>query len=309
MIKLILKMKESHVFGKNYINIFKFCKSRFFEEGVLFNIENEWVSTSYYNDINSESNLLRKLREIKKIKIKGGNSVFLPFQLTEDLLYIVGVVAGDGSLPVKYNGSGYRNYKISIQMKNYVYLRYIASLFKKVFNINPNFTVQKKGNRKYLEMYIYSKLIYKFFSVMFGIPEGKKSSLVRMPLIIRNLSSSERLPFVAGVVDTDWGKAGNSFGTHSASLLLIKDITQTISGVAKINFSPIRRYIQRNKYKSYQVRISKRDFTRFFELFKEYYPLKNQDKIIYLCRGNSLPGFGKPTEGRTANAPELVGDT
>lgn len=283
-------MRNPFVFDKRYINLFKFYDSQFSEKEISLNIGKNWVPLSNYKANNSENNLLERLQHLKKVKVKGGNSVYLPFHFTKDLLYIIGIVTGDGSLPIKYNGNGKRNYKISIQMKNYPFLYYIASLFKRVFKINPSFSIRRKKGREYLEMYVYSKLIYKFFSIVFEIPEGKKSAIVRMPSVVRNLKPLERLPFIAGIVDTDWGIAGNSFGTHCASLPLIQDVIYTISDLAPITFSPIKEFTQRGKYKSYQTRIRKRDFHPLLRVFEGYYPLKNKERVIYLRRG-IMPGL------------------
>ena len=43
-----------------------------------------------------------------------------------------------------------------------------------------------------------------------GIPEGKKSNIVSMPATVKELNPKERIPYIAGVVDTDWGISGNS---------------------------------------------------------------------------------------------------
>lgn len=123
-----------------------------------------------------------------------------------------------------------------------------------------------------------------------------------MPSIVRNLKPLERLPFVAGIVDTDWGRAGNSFGTHCASLPLIQDVIDTISDLANITFSPIKKFTQKGKYKSYQTRIRKRDFRYFLRIFDSAYPLKNKERVIYLRRGNAgVKVF--PYRWQNGNAP------
>jgi len=76
-----------------------------------------------------------------------------------------------------------------------------------------------------------------------------------MPSIIRNLKHHERIPFITGEMDTDWGiLGGDRFGVHCASKLLLKDIKNTLEELIKIKLN-IRKFKQKNKYASYQIMI------------------------------------------------------
>ena len=103
-----------------------------------------------------------------------------------------------------------------------------------------------------------------------------------MPKVIRTLPLVKQLPFIAGIIDTDWGISGNGkFGTHSASRNLVKDIDKTLEILLKRRWK-IRKYIQKKRYVSYQLVIPKADKMNLFKLFQVYFPLRNQKRIKVL---------------------------
>ena len=114
---------------------------------------------------------------------------------------------------------------------------------------------------------------------MLEFPEGKKSKRIRIPKIIRDLPAEERLPFVEGTMDTDWGKINSDkFGTHCASKKLLGDIKKVLRELIGLDLK-IKKYTQKNKYISYQMYIPKNSKDKFFNLLKNYFILKNPKRI------------------------------
>ena len=213
----------------------------------------------------------------------------LPNELTDELLYFVGVVVGDGSLPLKYDKRGYRKYVVVIEKANrrfiYNILKPLAEkLFERKWSISK---IIKEGHKIKYSFYLNSKPLYLYLTKFFDLPNGKKSQIVRMPKIIRKLSFQKQLPFIAGVIDTDWGISGDDkFGTHTASQNLVKDVNKTFKILLKRRWK-IKKYVQKKKYVSYQLVISKADKMNLFKLFQTYFPLRNQRRIRALMPRDS----------------------
>jgi len=90
------------------------------------------------------------LSTISYFKTFNGKEIKLPNELSKDLLYFVGVVVGDGSLPIKYNDQKQRNYVVSIEKANKKFISSILRpLFEEIFEINWSLITRKvKKKRK-----------------------------------------------------------------------------------------------------------------------------------------------------------------
>jgi len=214
------------------------------------------------------------------IKTFCGRDVYLPAKLSSDLLYFLGVVAGDGSLPFKFNDRGKRMYIIEIEKANKDFiLGILKPLAEKLFKIEWSYLTRKRTNRKRVwNLYLYSKPLYLYLTRLFDFPTGKKSHKIRIPELVRKLDPEDRLPFIVGIMDTDWGLVGNkNFGTHCASRILLEDIRDAIKHFLNIKLK-IRKIIQ-GKYTSYQMRVLKSEMPKLSALLNSYFPLKNQKRI------------------------------
>jgi len=212
-----------------------------------------------------------------------GREISLPTRLSAELLYFLGVVAGDGSLPFKFNDKGKRMYIIEIEKanKNFI-LGILKPLAERLFKIKWSCLTRKRKNRERVWcLYLYSKPLYLYLVRLFDFPEGKKSHKIRLPKIVRKLNPEDRLPFIAGIMDTDWGITGNgNFGTHCASIALLKDIRTVL-----LHFSCLKlkiRKISQGKYTSYQMAVLKSELGRLSTVLNSYFPLKNEKRIKHL---------------------------
>ncbi|HLC39521.1 MAG TPA: hypothetical protein VJJ76_01420 [archaeon] len=216
-----------------------------------------------------------------EINLQNCKHVFLPRQITSDLLYFVGVLVGDGSLPKRFDKRGYRKYAIVIEKANEKYVKNVLKplaekLFKRAWSL---YEIKRKNRQTKYSLCLNSRPLYEYFSKVFEIPEGKKANKVRMPTIIRKLPPKDRMPFIAGIIDTDWGSSGGErFGTHLASKQLLIDVLDALEVFLGKKYE-IREYLQKGKFKSYQTVISKSEKHHLFKLFQTYYPLRNEKRL------------------------------
>lgn len=233
------------------------------------------------NELNKQAITNELIESINTIRTFNGREIYLPKKLFPDLLYFLGVVAGDGSLPIKHNGEGQRNYVVSIEKANrYFILIILKPLAEGLFKIKWSWRSVKRYNRKRKWiLYLYSKPLYFYLTKIFDFPEGKKHHKIRMPELIRKLRPINRIPFIAGVMDTDWGRTGeNKFGTHCASEKLLFDIRNTLKHFLSSKMK-IKRYVQKGKYISYQMNIPKSHKPNLFKLLQTHFPLRNPKRI------------------------------
>lgn len=135
-----------------------------------------------------------------KYDIKRG--ITLPKKLDENLSYLCGFLAGDGSFSIRtkkceYSVSCVGNPKDEREF----YDEIIASLFKKLFNIivAPRLYDQETT----YGIKIKSKAIFYFFTDVIGFPSGKKSDKIEIPDIFKQSDDFVK-PFIEGFADADF---------------------------------------------------------------------------------------------------------
>jgi len=257
---------------------------------VIYNFVKKWSRDKTKEQL--QEKIVQILSVINYFKTFNGKEIKLPNELSKDLLYFVGVIVGDGSLPIKHNGQKQRNYVVSIEKANRKFISSLLQpLVKEIFDINWSLITRKvEKKKKTWILYLYSKPLYRYLTQIFELPEGKKCYKIRMPSIIRNLKPHERIPFIAGVMDTDWGiLGGDRFGVHCASKLLLEDTKNTLEELTKIKLN-VRKFKQKNKYTSYQVMIPKRHKQKLFNVLQTYFPLKNHKRIRIFSAGMAESG-------------------
>lgn len=150
--------------------------------------------------MNMKTNQILFIPELsKKDKIKG---LIIPNNVTHDLAYLVGVLAGDGSISIRPNKHDYRIKCVGdVKHEKAFYHEVINPIFNKLFNINLDLKLQD-SNTTY-GFYIYSKALVYFFNKNFQLPIGKKYSKLVIPKIIEKYGL---IPyFLRGLADTDFG--------------------------------------------------------------------------------------------------------
>ena len=177
---------------------------------------------------------------------------------SEELALFLGMLAGDGCLSVKHNGGGYRIYPISFYNTKKTYVTLFSNLFERIFGIKGGIRCRKRENKLDLwEFEKYSVKIFKLITQDFGICCGKKAKNVKIPQFILNGKTILKKQFLYGLLVTDGGlRKDGSLILHSASRDLVGGfgiILKDVWGIEKETKS----YIQKGKFKSYQINLNK----------------------------------------------------
>lgn len=177
---------------------------------------------------------------------------------SKELALLLGMFAGDGCLSISHNGDGYRIYPIRFFNINKKYVELFDSLFFKVFDKKGTITGRKRANKKILwEFRLYSVELYKFINVELEIANGKKALSVRIPSFIRLGNNALKQHFFLGLLITDGGiRTRGDIIFHSASKQLINDLQKLILDVWCFD-RVVRDYIQKDRFKSYQLTLNK----------------------------------------------------
>ena len=182
-----------------------------------------------------------------------------------DLALLLGMFAGDGCLPIKHNGQGYRNYQIAFYNTNKSYVVLFSDLFFKLFKIKGKIFCRKRENRKPLWSFEkYSKELAIIFNERFEIPFGKKARNVFIPSFIKNSSNEIKMHFFLGLFITDGGlRKDNTIIFHSASKKLISDLRDLFLQIWAFD-KPLREYNQRG-FLSYQINLNRKESRTILE--------------------------------------------
>lgn len=137
-------------------------------------------------------------------KIDIQREIRIPTKLDEELSELIGIIIGDGHIK---NDKNYRNYQIYVtgNLKDDItyFNRRVSYLFYKIFNLK--FKIIRYERNNYFNAVVNSKLIVNFFNNSIGIPAGKKSHNLRIPVIILNSNLENQIAFIRGISDTDLG--------------------------------------------------------------------------------------------------------
>lgn len=125
----------------------------------------------------------------------------VPDEISEDLAYLCGIFAGDGSINYRRNKNEY-SLKVVGNPKDEkeFYHQVIGPKFKNIFGVFPRMKYHDTGETYGFS--VYSKTIYNYLVNVIGLPSGVKYSSLRIPEIFLD---DERMiiAFVRGVFDTD----------------------------------------------------------------------------------------------------------
>lgn len=177
----------------------------------------------------------------------------------EKLALFLGMLSGDGCLPIKHSGEGYRDYAVQFWNTDKRIVSLFDSLFFELYSEHGKITFRDRENRKRLwESMKYSKKIVEEIKEL-GFPEGVKRDILRIPKIIKNGSKGEKVAFFVGFLITDGclRKTG-SILFHSGSKIFLEELSMLI-GEFTGNVKNIKEYIQREKFKSYQLNLNKKE--------------------------------------------------
>ena len=146
--------------------------------------------------------IIHNKSEIIGFRAFGSSSIiFIPFNMTPKLAYLIGIIFGDGSIlkPIKRKAGGY--YWIVEIYCNGKHKDIILKLVKNIFNYPPVITKDKRRKNSW-KIQINSLIIHRFLNKVVGIPFGKKTG--QMPWLNILCKSPEIfMYFLAGLIDSD----------------------------------------------------------------------------------------------------------
>lgn len=177
----------------------------------------------------------------------------------EKLALFLGMLSGDGCLPIKHNGEGYRDYAVQFYNTNKKIVLMFNKLFLELFGVHGKIRVTKRKNKKDLwEFCKYSKKIVKELKAK-EFPEGVKKDILKIPEIIKQGTLNEKREFIIGFLITDGclRKKGDIL-FHSGSKQFLIELANLINEITCSNKS-IKEYTQREKFKSYQLNLNKKE--------------------------------------------------
>lgn len=185
----------------------------------------------------------------------------------EKLALFLGMLSGDGCLSIAHNGEGYRNYPIDFCNTEKDKVTLFSRLAKELFGLEENIARTKRKNRK--EIFGYRrhsrKTVEKLMKL--GFPEGVKRDKLRVLDIIKSGNKREKLAFIQGVLITDGSIGKDRILFHLGSKLFLEDLSYLIGEfIGKTR--PVKEFVQREIYKSYQLTLNK----------------KERDLVLSLCR-------------------------
>jgi len=174
-----------------------------------------------------EKNVFHKVKE--NIIITRKSSTKIP-SINEDLIYLVGVIAGDGSLVISKRKRGGNHHRLQITSCSPKHLQYLNKILKENFKIIGRITQDKKKKNVY-RLTTANTSIFWFFKIL----EAKYNETNKLPKICKNRNYFNH--YLAGLIDTD----GHVTPSKNRIQLKLKNqaiINEIFSKIKKANPNP-----------------------------------------------------------------------
>ncbi len=153
----------------------------------------------FRTDKETESIINLITNKIKFLSVQSSpHKVKIP-KITSEIAYLAGYISGDGHLknPLKSN-----KWEITIESwKEKKHLKRCKEIVNRHFAISP--VISKNKTRKGWRLFINSKIVFLYFSEIFRIPHGKKSSTIRVPEVIKRSSQKIKRAYISGWIDAE----------------------------------------------------------------------------------------------------------
>ncbi len=172
------------------------------------NLYHHWINENARGNI--KLNALRKLSESANLPLKNiigedtmyslynGHMISLPKHLNNELLYLAGLIAGDGDL-----SKGQHTVTIRFSNSSKQLMNRFRNISEQLFNIKPK--ISSKQSDKRPESYSFSsKLVFEILNSL-GIPTSPKSHRIDMSNTLLNLPNELLSYYLSGYFDTDGG--------------------------------------------------------------------------------------------------------
>lgn len=242
--------------------------------------------------------------KVEYVSSTTGEVVRIPNELTPDILYLAGLVLGDGSLPIKFRRHENNfEYEVLITSRERQFLeKEIIPLFKTIFGVE-SVSMRFSGHiGKAWTMCKKNKAIFRFFTQIIKLPKGDKSTKAEVPTSIKEMNPGEFAPFLAGLIDSDIGKHSSGMGSTFKSKKLVEELI-TLLGKAGIIAKHYGSHYKNNKYLQHDFSIPKSQIIKLKDLLEETYLPKRKDRLNTLY---SLLGMQECERGQIGWLQEPV---
>ena len=194
------------------------------------------------NEVSSVSKELSRNNLFHKVEdncILTRRSIVSIPKINRDIIYLLGILAGDGSITkIKRKRGGY-HYSIRIYAEKESFLEMLNKLFKKYFSIEGKIIRDKRKNSTY-NLRIDNAAIF-FYLTLYGSEIGKKKRF-KIPSIVEK-DKQYFLEYLSGLIDTDGCVYGKRIQLKQKSYELLKKINQILNSFnlncsePKVNFT------------------------------------------------------------------------
>lgn len=131
----------------------------------------------------------------------------LPFKVSSDLAYFLGIVIGDGYVKMSKRKKGGYYWEIVITGEK-GYIELLSNIAKSIFDCNPVVKKDKRREKSYI-LRIHSLLVFRYLTRIFGFHSGEKcGNIPRLKFVCDSLPCFKN--YLAGLIDSD-GYVGSNY--------------------------------------------------------------------------------------------------
>ena len=181
--------------------------------------------------------------------------------MNKDIAYLIGVVAGDGSLNQTKRSKGGHHYTFRIYSAGDKYLVLLNKLFEKNFEIKGKIIKDKRKNNSY-HVVIKNAIIF-FYFVTNGCEIGKKQR-GEIPKQIKE-NKKYFLEYLAGLIDTDGHVKNNRIQLKQKNKKLLETIQKILNDIGLNCTNPKINYTNNKPY--FYIRFDNNIPLRFKQIF------------------------------------------
>ena len=136
-------------------------------------------------------------KDIEHIKVKIVNS------FSKDLAKILGAHVADGNLRIRVTkfkeNKNAKHYELILREEYESNVNCFCRWFNNIFD----FDLKYKKEKNHFSIYVSNKVILLYFNKLFGIPLGRKTETIDIPILIKNSNKEIKKEFLKGVLMFD----------------------------------------------------------------------------------------------------------
>ncbi len=174
------------------------------------------------------------------------------------LALFLGMLSGDGCLTIRRKKAGYKCYATEFFNSNLDLISLYRGLLFDLFGVEvrPSSRLREGRTKVTYECRTYSKYVFSK-CVDMGFPIGKKRDKLRVVEFIMDGRREDQIAFLKGLTITDGSiKKSGTVVFHMGSKKFLEDVSELIFQLFGIR-KPIKEYIQKEKFYSYQALLNK----------------------------------------------------